>query len=128
MNYRAKIGISILIILAVLGISLSREYSFDTTGEIIVMLSAMLIPVLLVLLLLKQGVFTTWFKFARIYIPLFVLFIMFGGNGGGNSLGIESGEFYGSLLGFVYFLISIVLIIRAHRRLKRQAKAGSLAS
>jgi len=102
---------------------------FDTITNVSFLLALSITPILFVLAFLSKEVFTAWFKFARIYIPLSILFIVLdSSNGDGNSLGIESGEFYGSLLSLIYFIVSIILIVRAYRRLKRQEKAGSLAS
>jgi hypothetical protein len=101
---------------------------YDTLDPIMNVLFLMglgVAPVLFILAFLSKDVFVAWFKFARVYIPFFVLLIIFDDNGGGNSLGIESGEIYGSLLGFVYFVVSIVILVRAHRRLKRQQTQSS---
>ncbi len=95
---------------------------FDVITNTLFTLALGVVPMLFILAFLSKEVFTAWFKFARIYIPFFVLFIMLDSGGDGNSLGIDSEEFYGSLLGFAYFVVSLILIIRVHRRVKREAK------
>ena len=145
MTHTKKLIISIvfLLVLTVASVLLARvDYGgicmnarwdcldfFDTVAGVVFAWSIGISAFLFILAFLKKEVFINWFKFARIYIPLSILFIVLdSSNGDGNSLGIESGEFYGSLLSLIYFIVSIILIVRAYRRLKRQEKAGSLAS
>ena len=124
MHYKGKIGISIVVILAILGISLAREYRFDAVGEIILMFSTALIAVLFVLLFLNQEVFTAWFKFMRVFVPIAIVLMVvetFFFNES-NSLGMTGSGSLAFILITTYVIASIVLIVRAHRRLKRGTK------
>ena len=124
MHYKTKIGISIVTILVILAISLAREYRFDAAGEIILMFSTALIMVLLVLLFLKQEVFTAWFKFMRVFVPIALVLMALDAftYSESNYLGMTGSDSLVFILIMTYVIASIVLIIRAHRRLKRQAK------
>ena len=129
MHYKAKIGISIVVILAILAISLAREHRFDTVGTIVFLFSLVLIVILAVLLSLQEKVSVAWFKFALVYIPVAVVLIaVMPENSGLMGFYASDKEDYAWLLSILFLIVSLILIIRAHRRLKRQEKAGPLTS
>lgn len=127
MPHKSKISISAVILLVILGTSLSRDHRFDSTGTFIFLFSIALIIILGTLLFLQKEVFNAWLKFARIYIPIAAILILFSPSQRQCGLGVVC---FGSdkedmtwFLSIPFFIISIVLIVRAHRRLKDQAKA-----
>lgn len=76
---------------------------------------------LIILYFLPEQALNSWWKFARIYVPIsaVVVAIMPTSNG---FMGFYSSdkEYYTWLVSVLFVLISLVLIVRAHRRLKRQ--------
>ena|SRR3989338_11368159 len=148
MHYKSKfivIAIALFFLAAVLmlyarteyvGICAHRDWDcLDTLDTIVVIASSFLLvisPLVLILAFLHKEIFTVWFKFARIYVPIALVLVAITPSSSGGSMFIGFGEpdkgSVGWLLGGIFVIISLVLIVRAHRRLKRQEKAGPLAS
>ena len=112
------------------GICAHRDWGcLDTLDAIVVTLTSLLFvasPLVLILAFLRQEVFSIWFKFARIYLPIALVLVAITPSSSGGSIFIGFGEpdkeSVAWLLGAIFVIIGLILIIRAHRRLKRQAK------
>lgn len=76
---------------------------------------------LFILAFFKKEIFNSWFKFARIFVPiaavLMVVEIFFYNES--NSLGMTGSGSLAFILITTYVVASVVVIVRAHRRLKR---------
>ena len=96
---------------------------FDDLQQFLDFFSVLSFISLIILYFLPEQIFITWFKFARIYIPIALVLAVGGGaTSNGSDLFNTDAEFFTTFFSVIFVVISIVLIIRAHRRLKRQAK------
>ena len=133
MNHKRKIlwsiGASVIGFLITVFLENLNRRVFDDLQQFLGLFSIISFIVLVILYFLLEQVFISWFKFARIYIPIALVLAVGGGaTSNGSDLFNTDAEFFTTFFSVIFVVISIVLIIRAHRRLKRQAKAGSLAS
>ena len=78
-----------------------------------------------ILLFLHESVFRSWFKFARIYIPLALIFIFLSAlSPGGGSWGVSNnfdGEAATWFFSGLFLLISLILIFYKSRKLKKSS-------
>ncbi|MEW6610107.1 MAG: hypothetical protein AB1352_00545 [Patescibacteria group bacterium] len=110
------------------GICAPRDWGcLDTLDSIVIVVSSLFLilsPFLLILAFLHKETFNVWFKFARIYVPISFVLVAITPSGSGGSMFIGLGEpDKGSvawLLGVIFVITSLILIIRSHRRVKRQ--------
>ena len=86
--------------------------------------SVMTIFISLILLFLREEVFRAWFKFARIYIPLALIFIFLSAlSPGGGSWGVSNNFDAEAATWFfsgLFLLISLILIARKSWKLKNK--------
>ena len=140
MTHTKKLIISIvfLLVLTVASVLLARvDYGgicmnarwdcldfFDTVAGVVFAWSIGISAFLFILAFLKKEVFISWFKFARVYVPITIALMVIDAftYSESNSLGMTGSDSLVFILIMTYVIASIVLIIRAHRRLKRQAK------
>ena len=77
----------------------------------------------IIFLFLREEVFRSWFKFARIYIPLALIFIFLSAwSPGGGSWGVSNnfdGEAATWFFSGLFLLISLILIFYKSRKLKK---------
>ena len=96
---------------------------FDDLQQFLDFFSVLSFISLIILYFLPEQIFITWFKFARIYIPIALVLAVGGGaTSNGSDLFNTDAEFFTTFFSVIFVVISIILIIRAHCRLKRQAK------
>jgi len=120
MNFRKKIGISIIALLAV-AIVIYTTRTFTDTGTAIFYLSLSFVVTLSILFFLENMVFTTWKKFAIPYIIISVLILIFAGNsGGGWGVGsiIDDREGIAMILSALFLIISLLIIAIKSWRLR----------
>src|SRR3989338_645604 len=116
-------GLSIIVfIVSALAFELNY-YALDDMFQFFGFFSVILFIVSIILYFLPEQIFITWFKFARIYIPIALVLAVGGGaTSNGSDLFNTDAEFFTTFFSVIFVVISIILIIRAHRRLKRHAK------
>ena len=116
-------GLSIIVfIVSALAFELNY-YALDDMFQFFGFFSVILFIVSIILYFLPEQIFITWFKFARIYIPIALVLAVGGGaTSNGSDLFNTDAEFFTMFFSVIFVITSMVLIIRAHRRLKRQAK------
>lgn len=97
----------------------------EVIGIAVAIFALLLIIINLALSFLEEQAFNIWLKFARIYLLIaFILIILApatGETGMGFSMGIDH-ESITWIAAFLFFIISLAIIVRAHRRFKREAK------
>ncbi len=103
------------------------EYHYETFGDFLQLpglLSVISFILLIIMYFLPPPVLSAWGKFTLFYIPIAVILVVmsprtrggyfnFGGGGIGGGADKESSAWF---LSGLYFIISLILIIRAHRR------------
>ncbi|MDP3042990.1 MAG: hypothetical protein Q8N21_01170 [bacterium] len=86
---------------------------FDYVGQFLFLFSIILIIVNFPLIFLKKEIFTSWWKFTRIYVPISAILTILSGSGrGGGYISFTSD--YESTAWFtagLFFIISLALII-----------------
>src|SRR3990167_5499643 len=121
-----KKNIRTLIAISVIGIVVGAviEGWLEATGQFLELFSFVSLILFVVLHFLSESVFTLWKKFVRIYLPLSILLTLISPSDRQCGLGVvclgsdkEDAIFS---LGILFLIISLILIVRAHRRLKRQ--------
>ena len=120
--------ISFLIALVVLCESIPSGNCYGRWGEAGQTLGVFSITIFLlslILLFLREEVFRAWFKFARIYIPLTLVFIFLSAlSPGGGSWGVGNnfdGEAATWFFSGLFLLISLILIVRKSWKLKKSS-------
>ena len=100
----------------------------DAIQQFLGLFSIISFILLIALYFLAEPVFVTWKKFARIYLPIAAVLVIF------EPSSLVLIDFYGRgkdregltmFLSGLFILISLILIVRAHRRLKRQSPTSS---
>lgn len=138
MSYKVKIRWLIIAAVVVFIISTVLYYTgnqFDDSGnfvgnpyvdfqQFLDFFSVLSFIFLVILYFLPALVFTAWFKFARIYVPAALVFSV-GGGAKGSDLFNTDAEFFTTFFSFIFVVVSIVLIVRAQRRVKREQPRGS---
>lgn len=130
MSYKIKIRWLIGLTVLSFAIAIALYYigsQFDDIGFFLELFSVVLFVILVIIYFLPEQVFTAWFKFARIYIPI-ALVLAVGDRASGSDLFNTDAEFFTTFFSVIFVVASIILIVRAHRRLKRQEKAGPFTS
>jgi len=124
MHYKSKIGLSVAVLLVILGISLSRDHRFDSIGTFIFLFSIVLIIILGILLFFQKEIFDVWFGVARIYLPIAVILILISPSQRQCGLGVvcigSDKEDISWFLSVAFLIISLILIIRAHHRTQQR--------
>ena len=115
MSYKKKllllIGISILIL--VLGAILEdRSKLLDNLAQFIIPFSFISLIAIVTLYFLPEPVFHAWKKFALWYIPIAAVFVLAGSTSSGSDLISMDAEFFTWFFAFIFFLTSLILIIR----------------
>jgi len=95
---------------------------FDAITQVLFLIALGVAPILFVLSFLPKDVFTAWFKFARVFIPIAIVLAVIDAftYSESNYLGMTGSGTLAFILITTYIIASLILIIRAHRRLKRQ--------
>ncbi|MCG2690790.1 hypothetical protein L6249_01830 [Candidatus Parcubacteria bacterium] len=86
---------------------------FDYSGQFLFLFSVILIVINFSLIFLHKEIFTSWWKFARIYIPVSAILTILSGSGsGGGYIGLTSDyESTAWFMAGLFFIISLALII-----------------
>ena len=97
---------------------------FDYVGQFLFLFSIILIIVNFPLTFLKKEIFTSWWKFARIYVPISAILTILSGSGrGGGYIGLTSD--YESTAWFtagLFFILSLIIIIYKTISIRRKEK------
>ncbi|OGL88066.1 hypothetical protein A3I42_04075 [Candidatus Uhrbacteria bacterium RIFCSPLOWO2_02_FULL_49_11] len=123
-----KKNIRVLIITSVIGVVLGIiiEDWLNAAGIFLEFFSFVSLVIFIILHFLPEAVLASWIEFARIYLPISIILTLISPSNRQCGLGVvclgTDKEDAIMSLGALFLIISIFLIIRTHRRLKRQTK------
>ena len=126
MTHKIKLIALFSLVLIISATNLLRERKFDDIGTFIFLFSIAVVLSLIMLYFLSKESFNIWLNFTVIYLPISVILVAIAPSY--NNCFFTGFCFQPDkesltwLLSVLYFIISFVLIVRAHRRLKRKAK------
>ncbi|OGE04785.1 hypothetical protein A3F45_00650 [Candidatus Curtissbacteria bacterium RIFCSPHIGHO2_12_FULL_41_17] len=124
MSYKVKIRWLIGGTVVSFAVSIALYYInpvFDNVGFFFELFAVISFILLMILHFLPEQIFNSWLKFARIYIPI-ALVLAVGDRASGSDLFNTDAEFFTTFFSVIFVIASIILIVCAHRRLKRQTK------